>query len=78
MEDWEKKRLIDESNSKIDEHNRLIDEGNKAKEEHYRKIEAQYEELLRLEEKRIIEVADREQEKEYKDKILESQFVKLS
>ena len=29
MEDWEKKRLIDESNSKIDEHNRLIDEGNR-------------------------------------------------
>ena len=71
MEDWEKKRLIDESNNKIDEHNQLIYEGNRAKEEHYRKIEAQYEELLRLEEKRIIEVADREQEKEYKDKILE-------
>ena len=71
MEDWEKKRLIDESNSKIDEHNRLIDEGNRAREEHYRKIEAQSEELLRLEKNRIRETADREQEKEYKDKILD-------
>ena len=26
MEDWEKKRLIDESNSKIDEHNRRIEQ----------------------------------------------------
>ena len=71
MEDWEKKRLIDESNNKIDEHNQLIYEGNRAKEEHYRKIEAQNEEFLRLEEKRIREVADKEQEKEYKDKILD-------
>ena len=71
MEDWEKKRLIDESNSKIDEHNRLIDEGNRAREEHYRKIEAQSEELLRLEKNRIREPPDRQHEKEYKDKKLD-------